>query len=156
MLTKSRITVAAGLAALALGAPPALAMPDARGEHAASLSENRAGSGSTAVDARGEYAASQSENRAGSGITMVDARGEHAASLSGNRAGSGTIAVDARGEFARDPIVPPVVVEIDDPVSGGFDWTAGMIGLAGGVAVAVLAGAAVAGGRRRSFRPSVG
>jgi hypothetical protein len=80
----------------------------------------------------------------------------NAASLSESRAGSDTPAVDARGEFSREPTIPPVVVEIDDPVSGGFDWTAGIIGLAGGVAVAVLAGAAVAGSRRRSIRPSVG
>ena len=44
MLTKSRTTLAAALAVAAIGAGPAQAMPiDARGEHAASLSQTTGG-----------------------------------------------------------------------------------------------------------------
>jgi hypothetical protein len=139
MLTKSRTTLAAALAVAALGATPALAAPidpvgsttDARGEHAASLSER-----STTVEPAGGTS---------------DARGEHAASLS-ERSTTGANATDLRSADAREPFVRPVVVEVGDPASGGFDWTAGIAGLAGGLALAILAGVGVAGARRRSFR----
>ena len=36
-----------------------------------------------------------------------------------------------------------------NPDGGGFDWTAAIIGMAGGLALAVLAGVGVAGSRRR-------
>jgi hypothetical protein len=146
MLTKSRLTIATALAAAAVAAPPALALPvdadsaaattDVRGEHAASLSESR-----TAPD-----------QRTAADLGTADARGEHAAAMSESPTASDQRSPDAREPFVRQP----VVVEIDDPVAGGFDWTAGIIGLAAGLAVAVLAGAAVAGARRRPIRPSVG
>jgi hypothetical protein len=49
-----------------------------------------------------------------------------------------------------------VVVEVGEPVSGGFDATSALAGLAGGLAFALLAGVAVAAARRRQVRPSVG
>jgi len=60
---------------------------------------------------------------------------------------------DQRSPDARDPlggqgVAQPVVVEVTDPDGGGFDWTAAIIGLAGGLALAVLAGVGVAGSRR--------
>jgi hypothetical protein len=48
------------------------------------------------------------------------------------------------------------VVEVTDPAGAGFDWTAAIIGMGAGLALAVLAGVGVAGGRRRHVRPSVG
>ena len=57
--------------------------------------------------------------------------------------------VDRRTPDAVEPFVRPVVVEVGDPVTPGFDWVAAIIGLAGGLGLAVLAGAAVSGGRRR-------
>jgi hypothetical protein len=127
MLTKSRTTLAAALAVAALGAGPAQAMPiDARGEHAASLSQTQ---------------------------SSGDVRGEHAASLS---QGSSEVAQDQRTADARDQFVRPVVVEVGTPDSGGFDWTAAIAGLAGGLAFAILAGIGVTGARRRQPRPSVG
>ena len=128
MLTKSRTTLAAALAVAALGATPAQAMPiDARGEHAATVSETQS-----------------------SGATASDMRGEHAASLSQP---SGGLAQDQRTADAREPFVRPVVVEVDAPDSGGFDWTAAIAGLAGGLAFAILAGIGVSGARRRQVRP---
>jgi hypothetical protein len=116
MLTKSRTTLAAALAVAAFGAAPAHAVP---------------------IDP------------VGSGGTTTDARGEHAASLSQT---SGAIAPDQRSADAREPFVRPVVVEIGDPVSGGFDWTSAIAGLAGGLALAILAVVGVAGARRRQVR----
>jgi hypothetical protein len=132
MLTKSRTTLATALTVAAIGAVPAQAMPiqDARGENAASQS---------AVGGRDQH--------------ITDARGEHSASLSQN---AGAVAQDQRSADAREPFVRPVVVEIGDPVTGGFDWTAGIVGIAGGLAIAVLAGVGVAGARRRPVGPSVG
>ena len=127
MLTKSRTTLATALAVAALGATPAYGVTiDARGEHAASLSQTQS-----------------------SGGTTSDARGEHAASLSQP---SGSVAQDQRTADAREQFVRPVVVEVGTPDSGGFDWTAGIAGLAGGLAIAILAGVGVAGARRRPFR----
>ena len=136
MLTKSRNTLATALAVAMLGTAPALAAPidsttDVRGEHAASLPEH-----STTVKPAGGTS---------------DARGEHAASLSEGST-SAAIAPDQRSADAREPFVRPVVVEVGDPASGGFDWTAGIAGLAGGLAIAILAGVGVAGVRRRPFR----
>jgi hypothetical protein len=171
MLTKSHLTIATTLAVAALAAPGAMAMPadpaestskdlpayptpldprqadmhastvqtprdhgvaDARGEHATSMADAPSG-----ADARGEHVAS-----------IADARGEHAAATSENRAaadGGG----DQRSPDAVEPFVRPVVVETGDPSSPGFDWTSAIIGIAGGLALAVLAGAAVGGGRPR-------
>ncbi len=105
MLSKSRITLAAALAAAALGLSPSLAL-------------------ATPADS-------------------MDRRGEHAAALSDSPG------VDLRTEAAVEPFAAPVVVEVEDPVSTGFDWVAAVIGLAGGVAIAVLAGVGVGVGRRR-------
>jgi hypothetical protein len=130
MLTKSRTTLAAALAVAAIGAAPAHATPtDARGEHAASLSQSTA-----------------------TGQGTADARGEHSASLSRTTA---TPAPDQRSPDAREPFVRPVVVEVGAPESGGFDWTAAIAGLAGGLAFAILASVGVAGARRRQVGPSV-
>jgi len=60
---------------------------------------------------------------------------------------------DFRTEAAVEPFAGPVVVEAGNPVSTGLDWTAVIIGLAGGLAIAVLAGVGVAGGRRRHAQP---
>ena len=109
MLTKSRITLAAALATLALGASPALAVAQ--------------------TDARGEYAASLSETKPSADLRTADAREP----------------VGGGGQTAAQP----VVVEIDDGVSSGFDWTAAIIGMGAGLALAVLAVVGVAGGRRR-------
>ena len=84
---------------------------------------------------------------------MADARGEFAASEPKT---TPALASDQRTPDAREPFVRPVVVEIGDPAPGGFDWPAAIIGLAGGLALAVLAGVGVAGARRRPVRPSVG
>ena len=46
-----------------------------------------------------------------------------------------------------------MVVEVGNPVSTGFDWTAAIIGLAGGLAITVLAGVGVAWLRRRHTQP---
>jgi hypothetical protein len=121
MLTKSRLSIAAVLAAAAIAAPAATAMP-------------------ADVTAGGENA-----TVAG---TIDDARGEHAASLSHPRSVGG-VAGDQRSPDAVAPFVRPVVVETGEPSSPGFDWTSAIIGIAGGLALAVLAGAAVTGGRVR-------
>ena len=39
-------------------------------------------------------------------------------------------------------------LEVTKPAGGGFDWTAAIIGMGAGLALAVLAGVGVAGGRR--------
>ncbi len=84
-------------------------------------------------DLRGENAASHSVTAPATG----DLRGESAASQSVTGTGVGA------------PSAPPVVVEVTKPVSGGFDWTAAIIGMSAGLALAVLAGVGVAGGRHR-------
>jgi hypothetical protein len=84
----------------------------------------------------------------------ADFRGEHAASLSDRPAVSDSPAGDHRTPDAVEPFVRPVVVEIDEAVPAGFDWTAAIIGMGAGLALAVLAGVGVAGGRRRHARPS--
>ena len=140
MLSKSRITLAAVLATAALGSSPSLALAadpqDLRGEHAAGLADSPAVSiGPTGV--QGEYAASLSDGTAVS----------ENPSIADSRKG------DFRGEAAAEPSRQPVVVEVGNPVSTGFDWTAAIIGLAGGLAIAVLAGVGVARGRRRHGHP---
>jgi hypothetical protein len=134
MLRKSRITFVASLAAVVLGAAPALALSaepeSAAGEFAASLSDH------------------PGETRA------VDLRGEAATSSADRPTAPPSAAVDLRGEAARGPFAQPVVVEVGDPVSGGFDWTAAIIGLGAGLALAVLVGVGVTGGRRRHGGPT--
>jgi hypothetical protein len=131
MLTRSHLTLATALAIAALAAPAATAMP---------ADPNRGAAGS---DAR------QSDMHAGT-VTPQDARGENAASLADDSAP----VADLRSPDAVEPFARPVVVEVDgEPASPGFDWTAAIVGLAGGLAFAVLAGAAVSGGRRLRSRP---
>jgi hypothetical protein len=131
MFSNTRSTLAIAFAATILGASPALAMP-------------------AADDLRGENAAAGS-------ATLIqpaapsDVRGENAIGVSD----LGTPPVDdKRSPDAREPVggqggAQPVVVEVTDPDGNGFDWTAAIIGLAGGLAFAVLAGVGVAGSRRR-------
>jgi hypothetical protein len=127
MLTRSHLTIATALAIAALAAPAATAMP--------------------ADPAGGDPR--QADTHA-STVTPQDARGEHAASLADEPAAT----VDLRSPDAVEPFTRPVVVEVDgEPVSPGFDWTSAIVGLAGGLAFAVLAGAAVSGGRRLRSRP---
>ena len=106
------------------------------------------------VDLRGENAASLSDQPTYPSPTM-DIRGEHAASPSNQSVASGGSGLDLRSENAREPFVPqPVVVEVDEPIADGFDWTEAIIGMGAGLALAVLAGVGVAGGRRRHGRPT--
>ncbi len=131
MLSKSRITLAAVLATAALGSSSSLALAadsqDLRGEHAAALADGPA--------------------------VSTSVQGEYAASLSDGTAVSDSPTGDFRSEAAVEPFAGPVVVEVGNPVSTGFDWSAAIIGLAGGLAIAVLAGVGVAGGRRRHAQP---
>jgi hypothetical protein len=140
MLTKSRYTVATALAVAAIAAPAATAMP----------TDQPAGQNLPAFPTPGDPRADlrQADMHA-STVTTRDARGEHAASLSGLPDGA-----DLRTPDAVEPFERPVVVEVGEPASPGFDWTAAIIGIAGGLALAVLAAAAVSGGRRRHGRPS--
>jgi hypothetical protein len=79
--------------------------------------------------------------------TIADARAEHAAALAD--APAVVEGGDQRSPDAVEPFVRPVVVNTEAPASTGFDWTSAIIGIAGGLALAVLAGAAVSGGRPR-------
>ena len=123
MLTKSRTTLAAALAVVAFGAVPAQGMPIDRAQQL----DMHASTVEQPADARGEHAAAQSD--------VVS-----------------TTAQDHRTADAREPFVRPVVVEVGEPVSDGFDWTAGIAGLAGGLALALLASIGVSGARRRQVR----
>lgn len=139
MLSKSRITLAAVLATAALGSASSLALAaeadDVRGEHAAALADGPVSIVPTGV--QGEYAASLADG------TAVSERPSSPDSRKG----------DFRSEAAIEPNARPVVVEVGNPVSTGFDWTAAIIGLAGGLAITVLAGVGVARGRRRHGHP---
>jgi hypothetical protein len=134
MLSKSRITLAAVLATAALSSSPSLALAadpeDIRGEHAAALADSPAVS-----------------------IGPAGVQGEYAASLSDGTAVSESPKGDLRGEAAVEPFARPVVVEVANPVSTGFDWSAAIIGLAGGLAIAILAGVGVTRLRRRHAQP---
>lgn len=133
MRIRSHLSIAAALAILAIGAPAATAMP----------------ADPTADEQR------QANMHASTVVPLddtretSDARGEHAASLAVTPAAPDSPTGDRRSPDAVEPFVRPVVVEIGDPVAPGFDWVAAIIGLAGGLGLAVLAGAAVSGGRRR-------
>ena len=153
MFSNTRSTLAVAFAGTILAASPALAMPggdDLRGENAAALSEHAVTRPATGSDLRGEHAVARSasliQRRDNS-----DLRGEHAAGMSETVTPP---ADDRRSPDAREPVggqgvAQPVVVEVTDPDGGGFDWTAAIIGMAGGLALAVLAGVGVAGSRRR-------
>jgi hypothetical protein len=141
MLTKSHLTIATALAVAAIAAPAATAMP------ADPVDAQDVRSYPTLADPR--TGPPQGDLHAGT-VTPSDARGEHAASLADRPAEA-----DLRTPDAVEPFVRPVVVEVGEPVSSpGFDWTAAIIGIAGGLALAVLAAAAISGGRRRQGRPS--
>ncbi len=72
-----------------------------------------------------------------------------ATASSGDRRGESAASQSVTGTGVGAPSAPPVVVEVTKPVSGGFDWTAAIIGMSAGLALAVLAGVGVAGGRHR-------
>lgn len=78
--------------------------------------------------------------------TPTDVRGEHAIEQG---ATSTTPFTDVRGDAARERFESPVIVEVSEPVAGGFDWSAGVIGLGAGAALVLLAAAAVLTTRRR-------
>lgn len=148
MFSITRSTLAVALAATTLGASPALAISaddDLRGENAAAQSLPVAATGS---DLRGEHAAGQAGAPAATGS---DLRGEHAIAATDIATSP---ANDRRSPDARVPVggsvgAQPVVVEVTDPTGSGFDWVAAIIGMGAGLALAVLAGVGVAGGRRR-------
>ena len=130
MFSNTRSTLAIAIAATILGASPALAMPadDLRGENAAALS-------ATLTQPVGHS----------------DLRGENAIGVSdpGTPPADDQRSPDAREPVGGQGVAQPVVVEVTDPAGSGFDWTAAIIGMAGGLALAVLAGVGVAGNRRR-------
>ena len=153
MFSNTRSTLAIAIAATILGASPALAVPggdDLRGENASALSEHAVSRPATGSDLRGENAVSRSATLTLPG-THSDLRGEHAIGVSDR----GTPpADDQRSPDAREPVggqgvAQPVVVEVTNPDGSGFDWTAAIIGMAGGLALTMLAGVGVAGSRRR-------
>jgi hypothetical protein len=124
MLTKSHLTLATALAIAALAA--------------------------TAMPAAGDpWASERHADMSADTVTPPDARGEYAADLADEDAA----ASDRRTPDAVEQFTRPVVVEVGEPGSPGFDWTAAIIGVAGGLAFAVLASVAVSGGRRRRSRP---
>src|SRR5215207_9817066 len=133
MLSNTRSTLAVAFAATILGASPALAMPAIDG------------------DLRGENAAALSAQAGSRPVTGSDLRGEHAIDVTDPVTPP---ANDQRSPDAREPVggpgvAQPVVVEVTDPDGSGFDWRAAIIGMAGGLALAVLATVGVAGSRRR-------
>ena len=130
MFSSTRSTLAIAFAATILGASPALAMP--------------------ADDLRGENAASRSATLTQPG-THSDLRGENAIGVSdpGTPPADDQRSPDAREPVGGQGVAQPFVVEVTSPDGGGFDWTAAIIGMAGGLALAVLAGVGVAGSRRR-------
>jgi hypothetical protein len=127
MLSKTRRTLAVALAASAIGAAPAAAMPA------------DSGTGGKPDPRQLDMHAS---------TVVPDARGENAASI-----GQAMPSDDLRTADSREPVgSQPVVVEVSDPAPAGFDWTAAIIGLGAGLALAVLAGVGVTGTRRRQPR----
>jgi len=137
MLEQSRLTLATALAIAALGASPALAAPT--DPVATSTGEGVASQHRSSLDARGENAASGSDYAHG---------GTHYPVAPASGAGAG----DRRTPDAVEPFVRPLPVATAEPASPGFDWTSAIIGAAAGLALAVLAGGAVGGGRVRHGR----
>jgi len=132
MFSNTRSTLAIAFAATILGASPALAVPggdDLRGENAAALSAQAGSRPVTGSDLRGEHA--------------IDVTDPVTPPANDQRS------PDAREPVAGPGVAQPVVVEVTDPDGGGFDWRAAIIGMAGGLALAVLASVGVAGSRRR-------
>jgi hypothetical protein len=131
MLSNIRSTLAIALAAAILGASPALAMP-------------------AGDDLRGEIAATP-QHAVAPPAAGSDLRGENAV---GTPDPVIRLADDQRSPDAREPVggqgvAQPVVVEVPNPDGTGFDWIAAIIGMGAGLALAVLAGVGVAGGRGR-------
>jgi hypothetical protein len=94
-----------------------------------------------------------SEPTGGTGNSIVP-MGEHAASLNGLEPSAATPQRelgDLRTESAQEPF-QPVVVEVEEQVASGFDWSAAGIGAAGGLALVLIGGAAVAVARHRPAR----
>jgi hypothetical protein len=145
MLTKSHLTIATALVVAAIAAPAATAMPADSTPGGA----NDLPAYATPGDLRTE--GSQADVYS-STVTKPDARGEHAASLADDSTAPDSRGGDRRSPDAVEPFVRPVVVEVGEPHSPGFDWISAIIGIAGGLALAVLAGAAVSGARPRHRR----
>jgi hypothetical protein len=131
MFSSTRSTLAIAFAATILGAAPALAVP-------------------AGGDLRGENAATRTATLTQPG-TYSDRRGENAVGVSepGTPPAGDQRSPDAREPVGGQGVVQPVAVEVIGPDGSGFDWIAAIIGLAAGLALAVLAGVGVAGSRRR-------
>lgn len=82
-----------------------------------------------------------------------DVRGEHAVAQS-ESVSAPSAGLDLRSPDAVEPFVRPVIIEIDEPAAGGFDWSAGAIGLGAGAALVLLTTAGVLTGRRRHAGPT--
>jgi hypothetical protein len=83
--------------------------------------------------------------------------GEHAASLNGIEPRDippATEPGDLRTDAAREP-VQPVVVEVEEQIAAGFDWSAAGIGAAGGLALVLIGGALVMFARHRPPKAAV-
>jgi hypothetical protein len=143
MRTRSHRIGATALVVAAIAAPAASAMP---------IDPTAAG-GQQADPRQVDMHASTVTGPSGAGI--ADARGEHAAAVGQPGAAPAGRVADLRTPDAVEPFARPVVVEVDAPAGPGFDWVAAIIGVAGGLAVAVLAVVAVSGGRRRGTRAHV-
>jgi hypothetical protein len=121
MFSSTRSTLAIAFAATIVAASPALGAPggdDLRGENAAARSAT--------LTQPGEFS---------------DRRGENAVGVSepGTPPADDQRSPDAREPVGGQGVAQPVAVEVIDPDGSGFDWTSAIIGLAGGLALAVLA-----------------
>ncbi len=90
----------------------------------------------------------------GGNSSSIAPMGEHAASLSDiepRPVPTERELGDLRTESAQEPF-QPVVVEVEEQVASGFDWSAAGIGAAGGLALVLIGGAAVALARHRPAR----
>jgi hypothetical protein len=107
-----------------------------------------------AIGAQPAFAMPYEPTGGGSSIAPM---GEHAASLNGiepRDLAPQSEPRDLRTDAARDP-VQPVVVEVEEQLTAGFDWSAAGIGAAGGLALVLIGGAAVMFARHRPARTAV-
>lgn len=133
MLTTPARIITATFAAVALAGPPALAL--AADPPAPQTRDLAAGTGT---------------------LTLAPDQRSPDARVDDVRVAPMTIAQDQRSADARDAgSARPVVVAVDAPVTSGFDWTDALIGAAGALAIAMIAGAGIALLRRRSPQPVV-
>jgi hypothetical protein len=134
MLTTPSCIIAATFAALTLTATPALALPP--DPPAAQTRDLAAGTGP---------------------LTLAPDQRSPDARVNVERLAPATIAQDQRSADARDAggSARPIVVTTAAPADAGFDWDAAVIGAAGALAIAVIAGAGIALLRRRSPQPVV-